>query len=116
MKTSTRTNSLGTTTSRFINDVADRMEVTFITRNFYCDLTERMLWKPLERDMGRQLNRAYNEMFGDTMKLIDKYDNVINHKRYAITELKRYYYKNKESMTLSSRLYDITIIINGYIK
>lgn len=103
------TNSLGTETKTFVNDIADRTEVTFIPENFYCILTERMLWKALERDMSRQLRNAYDKMFGEDMKLIDKLHQIASHKRYAIDELKRWYYKHNS-------FYKITIIINGFAK
>lgn len=109
LKMETYVNSLGTSTTTYRNSVYDRAEVTFIPQNFYCQFTERMLWKALEKDMSKQLMNAYDKLFNDAMKLEAKLLSVKMHILEAITELKKHYKR-------CGYLYTITVIINGYIK
>lgn len=105
----TYVNSMGTSTTTYRNNVYDRAEVTFIPKNFFCDITERMLWKALEKDMRKQLMNAYVKMHGDKSSIENKELSVKMHVLEAVTELKKHYRRFKH-------LYTITVIINGHIK
>jgi hypothetical protein len=99
-----------TEVKEFQNSVYDRTEATFQPKDFIHLFNNTMQWKELEKEIGGVLRPIYDDLFGRDMKLIDKLHDIVQHRDYAVNELKKYYYKTNKS------LYTITIIINGYLK
>ena len=87
-------------------DTSDRTECSFDPTDFIHIFTDKMMWKELGREISRTLTPVYGEMFGD-MPLIDRFHRAIEHKKFAIKELKKWYYRH-------GTMYKITIIINGF--
>ena len=87
----------------------DRTEVSFNPSDFIHLIYNTMQWRELEKEMTRTLRPVYDNLFGEDMMLIDKIGNIISHKKFAIYNLKKHYYK-------TGSLYKITIVINGFEK